>query len=120
MRVDGTVSTVSFPNAYDPEADPQQLTWPSVRFPWGQRFYAALAARALLGEFARALITISLLPVGVGMSPGFSTFWPPDSFAQYPRCGTGMPARRHAFARPTSVTPYVSANVAIGCDQTRS
>lgn len=33
MRVDGTVSTVSFPNAYDPEADPQQLTWPSVRIP---------------------------------------------------------------------------------------
>ena len=38
MRVDGTVSTVSFPNAYVLEAGPQQLTWPSVRFPWGNAF----------------------------------------------------------------------------------
>ena len=50
MRVDGTVSTVSFPNAYVPEAGPQQLTWPSVRFPSGQRFLCGIGGSCSLGR----------------------------------------------------------------------
>src|SRR5450755_696995 len=94
------------------------------RDPLGQA--AAAAARmTTAGESARhtggrlpLILIFSGNPLGAGGSGGGYSEMPASVFAQYPRAGSGIFARRHAFARPTSETPNRVATSDTGASQT--